>query len=213
MKNKNEVSIGEALFTGFNLGSLVYLNIRNSWSISESPWKRGRFMASSANIHPIDQTSTGVEYLGQPRRTSGARYHKVTTWIEWWCIINIHLEDRSNIWISSINPLTIIAISKLLEMIGRATYILACSIATTLYSGINQISSSSGHLSMWENRCMHTTVRLLSANQPKRASDAAKSGKFIGNSHGTNMSNGRQRVIGWALESNQITHSHSPRQV
>ena len=36
--------------------------------------------------------------------------------------------------IQCVNPLLSVAISKLLEMIGRSTYILACSIATALDS-------------------------------------------------------------------------------
>jgi len=59
------------------------LNIRKSWSISESPRKIGRREAISAKMQPIDQISTGVEYLGEPSRTSGARYHSVTTWKHW----------------------------------------------------------------------------------------------------------------------------------
>ena len=51
-----------------------------------------------------------------------------------------------------------VAIWKLLEMICRSAY--ACSITTALHSNINQTAGSGGHLSMWENRCMHATVRL-----------------------------------------------------
>lgn len=58
----------------------VYLKILKSWSISESPWNRGFLVASSAKIVPVLQTSTGVEYRGDPSRTSGARYQRVTTW-------------------------------------------------------------------------------------------------------------------------------------
>lgn len=58
----------------------VYLKILKSWSISESPWNRGFLVASSAKIVPVLQTSTGVEYRGEPSRTSGARYQRVTTW-------------------------------------------------------------------------------------------------------------------------------------
>ena len=36
------------------------------------------------------------------------------------------------------NPLTTIVISKLLEMIGRSAYVLACSISIALHSDINQ---------------------------------------------------------------------------
>ena len=41
-----------------------------------------------------------------------------------------------------------VAISKLLEIIDRSTYILARSIATALESDINQTAGSGGHLSM-----------------------------------------------------------------
>ena len=78
-----------------------------------------------------------------------------------------------------LNPLTTIAISKLLEMIGRSVYILVYSIATALHSDINQTSGSGGRLSIGENRCMHAAVCLLHAGQPRRAGDVAKSGQFI----------------------------------
>ena len=55
------------------------LKIRKSWSISESPWNNGFFVTISANIHPTLQMSTGQAYLWHPKRTSGARYHRVTT--------------------------------------------------------------------------------------------------------------------------------------
>ncbi len=58
----------------------TYLNIRKSWSISESPWKSGLLVPISAKMHPILQISTGVEYLADPSNTSGARYHRVTTY-------------------------------------------------------------------------------------------------------------------------------------
>ena len=41
--------------------------------------------------------------------------------------------QEGNIWIEKINPLTPVAISKQLEMIGRSAYILACSISTDLH--------------------------------------------------------------------------------
>ena len=82
--------------------------------------------------------------------------------------------------IETINPLTPVAISKQLEMIGRSDYILACSIATALHSDINQTAGSGGHLSMWENRCTHATVCLLRTGQPRRAGDVVKSGQFTG---------------------------------
>lgn len=39
----------------------IHLNILNNSSISESPGKRGRWFTISANMHPTDQISTGVE--------------------------------------------------------------------------------------------------------------------------------------------------------
>ena len=56
------------------------------------------------------------------------------------------------------NPLTPAAVSKPLEMIGRSTYVLACSEPTAPYSDINQTAGSRGRLNMWKNRCMHAAV-------------------------------------------------------
>ena len=77
------------------------------------------------------------------------------------------------------NPLTPTVIWKLLEIIGRVRLCPSCSFATALDSDINQTTGSGGHLSMWENRCMHAAVCLLRAGQPRSASDAAKLGQFI----------------------------------
>ena len=63
--------------------STTNLKIRKSWSISESPWNNGFFVTISANIHPTLQISTGQAYLWHPNKTSGARYHSVTTWNYW----------------------------------------------------------------------------------------------------------------------------------
>ena len=46
------------------------------------------------------------------------------------------------------NPFTTVAISKLLEMIGRSAYFLAWSILTALHSDINQTAGSGDTLSM-----------------------------------------------------------------
>ena len=64
-----------------------------------------------------------------------------------------------------INPFTTVAISILLEVIGRFAYFLSWSIMTPLHSDINQTVGSGDTLSMWENRCMHATVCLLCAGQ------------------------------------------------
>jgi len=42
-------------------------------------WNNGFLFAISAKIQPIDQISTGHEYLFAPRRISGDLYHRVTT--------------------------------------------------------------------------------------------------------------------------------------
>lgn len=68
------------MMTTPNMVRGTYLKILKSWSISESPWNSGFLVASSAKMVPVLQTSTGVEYRAEPRRTSGARYHRVTTW-------------------------------------------------------------------------------------------------------------------------------------
>ena len=55
------------------------LNILLSSSTSDSPGKSGFMSNSSPKIHPHDQTSIAVEYSLIPSKSSGARYHKVTT--------------------------------------------------------------------------------------------------------------------------------------
>ena len=86
----------------------------------------------------------------------------------------------NNNCINAYNPLTSVAISKLLEWSIGPHIFLVGSIVTALHSDINQTAGSSGRPSMWENRCMHATVCLLRAGQPRRAGDAAKSGQFKG---------------------------------
>lgn len=46
---------------------------------TESPGNSGRWLIISTKMQPIDQMSTGVEYVLAPRRISGERYHSVTT--------------------------------------------------------------------------------------------------------------------------------------
>lgn len=58
--------------------SVLYLNMRNNWSISESPWNSGLRVAISAKMQPIDQMSTWQEYRCEPNKISGALYHNVT---------------------------------------------------------------------------------------------------------------------------------------
>jgi len=55
------------------------LNMRLSSSISDLPGKSGFFMRNSAKMQPTDHISMGVLYSFSPRRSSGARYHSVTT--------------------------------------------------------------------------------------------------------------------------------------
>ena len=66
---------GQSSFYGLPRISVI-LNIM---LISESPWKIGFPIKSSAITHPTDQISTGVEYSWAPKSISGARYHIVTT--------------------------------------------------------------------------------------------------------------------------------------
>lgn len=60
-------------------GVPIILMMCRSWSALSLPRKRGTPEIISAKMHPHDQTSMEVLYVLEPRRTSGARYHKVTT--------------------------------------------------------------------------------------------------------------------------------------
>lgn len=56
------------------------LNIRLSWSSTSLPGNKGLpALVISANMQPADHMSIEVEYILAPNRTSGGRYHKVTT--------------------------------------------------------------------------------------------------------------------------------------
>ena len=55
------------------------LKILFSSSTSDSPGKSGFIINSSPKMHPHDQTSIAVEYSLIPSKSSGARYHNVTT--------------------------------------------------------------------------------------------------------------------------------------
>jgi len=55
------------------------LKMRLSSSISDLPGKSGFFMRNSAKIQPTDHMSIDVLYSLAPSRSSGARYHNVTT--------------------------------------------------------------------------------------------------------------------------------------
>lgn len=64
------------------LGVPKILNILMSWSVSDTPGKRGLPFTISANMHPTLQMSIGVEYFFDPIKMSGALYHRVTTsWV------------------------------------------------------------------------------------------------------------------------------------
>ena len=53
-----------------------------SWDTSFLPWNKGMRVSNSANMQPSDQMSISEEYSGDPRRSSGALYHRVTTsWV------------------------------------------------------------------------------------------------------------------------------------
>ena len=51
-----------------------------SWSASLSPGNMGCPSAISPIRHPIAKTSTFTSYAREPRRSSGARYHRVATY-------------------------------------------------------------------------------------------------------------------------------------
>lgn len=53
-----------------------------SWSVLSRPRKIGMPLIISAMMHPADHTSMLVEYVRLPSKTSGARYHSVTTSFE-----------------------------------------------------------------------------------------------------------------------------------
>ena len=61
-----------------SLGVPMVSKIFVSWSISYWPGNKGLRRNSSAKMQPHDQMSTGVAY-DNPIRTSGLRYHSVTT--------------------------------------------------------------------------------------------------------------------------------------
>lgn len=52
-----------------------------TWSTSLPPGKRGFKVAISTAIAPIAHISTGAEYSPARSRTSGARYHRVDTYV------------------------------------------------------------------------------------------------------------------------------------
>ena len=62
-----------------SVGTPSVANIFPSWSISVLPVNSGSEANSSAMIHPSDQTSIAGPYFGAPSKSSGARYHSVTT--------------------------------------------------------------------------------------------------------------------------------------
>jgi len=62
-------------------GVPIILIICRSWSALSLPRKRGTPEIISAKMQPHDHTSMEVLYVLEPRRTSGARYHRVTTFV------------------------------------------------------------------------------------------------------------------------------------
>ena len=60
-------------------GDPIIRIIWSNWSWLSLPLKRGTPEIISAKMQPHDQTSIEVLYVREPRRTSGARYHNVTT--------------------------------------------------------------------------------------------------------------------------------------
>ena len=89
------------------------------------------------------------------------KFRKLVKFMIWW------LDELSMIFFP-VNPLQPTAIRKLLEIIGRVRLYPSCSFATALDSDINQTTGSGGHLSMWENLCMHAAVWLACRPAEKR---------------------------------------------
>ena len=58
-------------------------------------------------------------------------------------------------------------------------HVLPGSIATAIHSDINQTAGSSGHLSIWENRCMHATVCLRCETDRRRGEIGSASSLVI----------------------------------
>jgi hypothetical protein len=57
--------------------------------MSNIPGKRGCLPNNSANIQPIDQISTALEYSEGHKITSGARYQRVITYLNFDRVKNI----------------------------------------------------------------------------------------------------------------------------
>lgn len=75
----------------FNAGKVEYsgqiasdgvpnsLMISSSWAISVVPGNNGLWPSNSPKIQPTAHMSMAVVWTGEPSRSSGARYHRVTT--------------------------------------------------------------------------------------------------------------------------------------
>mmetsp|Transcript_35838 Transcript_35838/g.100822 ORF Transcript_35838/g.100822 Transcript_35838/m.100822 type:complete len:244 (+) Transcript_35838:262-993(+) len=62
-----------------SVGVPSFWKIRKIVSISLSPWNSAIPVAISPKMQPALHTSTGSEYISDPKSISGARYHVVTT--------------------------------------------------------------------------------------------------------------------------------------
>jgi hypothetical protein len=56
--------------------------ILESWSMSETPGNKFSLSISSPRIQPADHMSTAGPYSLAPKRSSGARYYLVVTFVE-----------------------------------------------------------------------------------------------------------------------------------
>jgi hypothetical protein len=68
-----------SIFTGQSVGVPSALKIVVNWFKSESPGRKGVLSINSAKMHPAAQMSTAPVYKRAPKRSSGARYQRVTT--------------------------------------------------------------------------------------------------------------------------------------
>eukprot|EP00967_Tisochrysis_lutea_P123827 scaffold206491_cov44-Tisochrysis_lutea.AAC.1 len=80
-RNCTLLKLGKVVTPGqlSSLGVPSRANVRESWSSSPLPGSSGEPRTNSAKMQPSDQTSTAGPYIVAPRRSSGARYHSVTT--------------------------------------------------------------------------------------------------------------------------------------
>lgn len=76
----NRLNILNRAKNTFSVGRPVSSRILSIWFRVEVPGNRDFPVINSPNIHPTDHISTALEYLVDPNKISGARYHLVATY-------------------------------------------------------------------------------------------------------------------------------------